>query len=74
MLLRWLQYKKQKGPARGPSSFSAGSRHRHQAAPSHIEVSNALHIIGMFTPKFGLLVALLLALFAAGLTAIGASS
>jgi len=37
-------------------------------------VSNALHIIGMFTPKFGLLVALLLALFAAGLTAIGASS
>jgi len=36
-------------------------------------VSKALHIIGMFTPKFGLVVALLL-VFAAGLTAIWASS
>jgi len=45
-----------------------------QAALSHIEVSKALHIIGMFMPKFALAAAL--AFLAAGLAgaATGASS
>jgi hypothetical protein len=45
-----------------------------QAALSHIEVSKALHIIGMFMPKFALAAALLV--FAAGLLSLllGATS
>ncbi len=42
---------------------------RRQAALSHIAVSKALLIIGMFTPKFGLPPVLLRATLVAGLTA-----
>ena len=45
---------------------------RIQFAPSHIAVSNALLIIGMFMPKLALAVAL--EFFAAGLAATGAAS
>ena len=44
-----------------------------QAALSHMAVSNALLISGMFTPKFALAFALLLAL-GAGFSMIGAAS
>ena len=51
------------GAAQGVEQISErGLRHRH-AALSHIEVSKALLIIGMFMPKV-----LFAALFAAGLT------
>jgi hypothetical protein len=45
----------------------------HHAALSHIEVSNALHIIGMFMPKLGLVPLLGTATFAAGFGAAGAA-
>lgn len=44
-----------------------------QAAFNHIAVSKALHIIGMFIPKFGLMPFLALT-FAAGLVSLGAVS
>jgi hypothetical protein len=44
-----------------------------QAALSHIEVSNALHIIGMFMPKLGLVPFLGTATLAGGLAAAGAA-
>ena len=51
----------------------SGSSLNRQAALSHIDVSNALHIIGMFMPKFALAAAL--EFLAAGLAATtGASS
>jgi len=43
---------------------------RQAAALSHTAVSNALTIIGMFMPKFGLAPFLGIATFAAGLTAL----
>lgn len=53
--------------------FSAWSAH--QAALSHIDVSNALHIIGMFMPKlgFGLVLVLLITGFASGATSVARS-
>lgn len=46
-----------------------------QAALSHIEVSNALHIIGMFMPKlgFGLALVLLITGFSTGATSVARS-
>lgn len=44
-----------------------------QAALSHIAVSKALHIIGMFIPKFGL-TPLFALTFVAGLVSLGAVS
>jgi hypothetical protein len=56
-----------KRPARGGPFCNVLLVNAHHAALSHIAVSKALHIIGMFIPKLGLMPFLLAAL-AAGLT------
>ena len=61
-----------KGPL-GRAFCRTDRRGADQAAVSHIEVSKALLIIGMFIPKLGLM-PFLAAVLATGLTASGAVS
>lgn len=59
--------------ARRAAGFLVVSACLLQAALNHIAVSKALHIIGMFIPKFGL-TPLFALTFAAGLVSLGAVS
>ena len=60
------------GIKKGTLGFLFCWRAEAQLAPSHIAVSNALLIIGMFMPKLALAVAL--EFFGVGLTATGTAS